>query len=178
MLQACIRLNIKLSHAPVRDGAAKGKIERFFRSFRDRFLVQHPEFKSLKEMNILTQNWVENEYNLQHHSGIQMIPIDRFNLDIERVNFLLDDEYSEEIFFIEVDRMISNTNTFSIYNTRYECPVDLRGKKTQVRCDRNRRDRFVVYFNDRRMGEASLLDLHQNAKKIRFNSKKTSSNGK
>ncbi len=29
ILQACIRLDIHLSHAPVRDGAAKGKIERF-----------------------------------------------------------------------------------------------------------------------------------------------------
>ena len=31
ILQACVRLDIQLSHAPVRDGAAKGKIERFFR---------------------------------------------------------------------------------------------------------------------------------------------------
>jgi len=30
ILQACLRLDIRLSHAPVRDGAAKGKIERFF----------------------------------------------------------------------------------------------------------------------------------------------------
>ena len=29
ILQACLRLDILLSHAPVRDGAAKGKIERF-----------------------------------------------------------------------------------------------------------------------------------------------------
>lgn len=37
--QACLRLDIRLTHAPVRDGAAKGKIERFFRGFRDRFLT-------------------------------------------------------------------------------------------------------------------------------------------
>ena len=30
ILQACVRLNILLSHAPIRDGAAKGKIERLF----------------------------------------------------------------------------------------------------------------------------------------------------
>lgn len=33
ILQACVRLDIRLSHAPVRDGAAKGKIERFI--YRD-----------------------------------------------------------------------------------------------------------------------------------------------
>lgn len=30
ILQACVHLDIHLSHAPIRDGAAKGKIERFF----------------------------------------------------------------------------------------------------------------------------------------------------
>lgn len=47
ILQACVRLDIHLSHAPIRDGAAKGKIERFFRGFRDRFLTLHPTFPSL-----------------------------------------------------------------------------------------------------------------------------------
>ncbi|MBL4703970.1 MAG: transposase family protein, partial [Flavobacteriales bacterium] len=71
ILQACIRLNIHLSHAPVRDGAAKGKIERFFRGFRDRFLVQHLEFNSFEELNDKTHEWIENEYNNQNHSAIQ-----------------------------------------------------------------------------------------------------------
>ncbi len=163
ILQACVRLDIHLSHAPVRDGAAKGKIERFFRGFRDRFLVQHLAFKSLDELNDKTQNWIENEYNSKHHSGIQMVPIDRFNLDHARIKFLTDDEYTEEVFFIEETRCVSKTNVFSINSQKYECPVDLREKKIQVRYDRSRRNRFVVYFNDKRMGEASLLDLHFNA---------------
>ncbi|WP_284285272.1 DDE-type integrase/transposase/recombinase, partial [Marinibactrum halimedae] len=53
ILQACVRLDIRLSHAPIRDGAAKGKIERFFRGFRDRFLVMHTEFTSLEQLNTL-----------------------------------------------------------------------------------------------------------------------------
>ncbi|PIR00725.1 MAG: hypothetical protein COV66_05125 [Nitrospinae bacterium CG11_big_fil_rev_8_21_14_0_20_45_15] len=70
ILQACVRLDIHLSHAPVRDGAAKGKIERFFRGFRDRFLVQHLEFKSLEDLNDKTHDWIENEYNSKPHRGI------------------------------------------------------------------------------------------------------------
>ncbi len=163
ILQACIRLDIHLSHAPIRDGAAKGKIERFFRGFRDRFLVQHIEFKTLDDLNNKTRDWIENEYNTQHHTGIQMIPIDRFNLDHARIQFLTDDEYTEEVFFIEVDRKVSKTNVFSINNQKYECPVDLRQKTVQVRYDRTRRNRFIVYFSDKRMGDATLLDLHFNA---------------
>jgi hypothetical protein len=163
ILQACVRLNIHLSHAPIRDGAAKGKIERFFRGFRDRFLTQHLQFNSLSELNNKMQQWVEDQYNSQYHSGIQMIPIDRFNLDLSRVTFLVDDQYSAEIFYIEENRKVSKTNVFSINSQKYECPVDLREKTIQVRYDRQRRDRFVVYFNEKRMGDATLLNLQQNA---------------
>jgi hypothetical protein len=47
IFQACVRLDTHLSHAPIRDGAAKGKIERFFRGSRDRFLTQHLNFASV-----------------------------------------------------------------------------------------------------------------------------------
>lgn len=163
ILQACVRLNIRLSHAPIRDGAAKGKIERFFRGFRDRFLTQHVAFDSLDDLNAKTRAWVEEAYNTQYHSGIQMIPIDRFNLDSTKIHFLTDDEYTEEVFFVEVNRRVSKTNVFSIHNQKYECPVDLRQKTAQVRYDRSRRDRFIVYFDDKRMGEALLLNLYFNA---------------
>jgi transposase InsO family protein len=165
ILKACLRLNIKLTHAPVRDGAAKGKIERFFRGFRDRFLTQHPLFDSLEDLNQKSQHWVERDYNAQHHSGIQMIPLDRFNLDLPRIKFLTDDEFSEEVFFAEEDRMVSKTNVFSINSQKFECPVDLREKKIQVRFNRSQRDRFIVYFAGQRMGPAEPLDLHFNAKR-------------
>ena len=163
ILQACVRLDIQLSHAPVRDGAAKGKIERFFRGFRDRFLTQHISFDSLDDLNLKTGDWVENEYNTHYHSGIQMKPVDRFNIDHARIHFLTQDEFSEEIFFVEETRRVSKTNLFSIHSQRYECPVDLREKAIQVRFDRHHRDRFIVYFNEKRMGEALPLDLHFNA---------------
>lgn len=163
ILQACVRLDIHLSHAPVRDGAAKGKIERFFRGFRDRFLTQHPEFVCLEDLNDKTHHWIENDYNSQYHSGIQMVPLDRFTLDRDRLQFLTDDETTEEVFFVEETRKVSKTNVFSINAQKYECPVDLRGKRIQVRYDRTRRERFIVYFNDQRMGQASRLDLYFNA---------------
>lgn len=163
ILLACVRLDIRLSHAPIRDGAAKGKIERFFRGFRDRFLTQHLDFASLDDLNDKTHHWIENDYNSQYHSGIQMPPLDRFNLDRERIRFLTDDETTDEVFFVEQTRKVSKTNVFSINNQKHECPVDLRGKSIQVRYDRTRRDRFIVYFNDQRMGQALPLDLHFNA---------------
>ena len=94
-----------------------------------------------------------------------MIPIDRFNLDACRIKYLTDDQYTEEIFFVEENRNVSKTNVFSINSQKWECPVDLREKTIQVRYDRQRRDQFIVYFSGKRMGIASLLDLHRNAKR-------------
>lgn len=167
ILQACVRLNIRLSHAPVRDGAAKGKIERFFRGFRDRFLVMHTGFNSLENLNKLTQEWIENQYNTQPHSGIQMKPLDRFTLDHSRIVYLSNDDFAEEVFFVEVDRKVSKVNVFSINNQKYECPVDLRGKTIQIRYGRTQCDRFIVYFKEQRMGQATLLNLYFNAQQKR-----------
>jgi hypothetical protein len=164
ILQACVRLDIHLSHAPIRDGAAKGKIERFFRGFRDRFLTLHASFSSLEELNRLTHQWVEQEYNAKPHSGIQMTPLDRFHLDRQRVKFLADDEISAEVFFVEETRKVSKTNVFCILSQRYECPVDLRDKTIAVRFDRLQPHRFIVYFDGQRMGEATPLNLHANAR--------------
>ena len=165
ILQACLRLDIRLSHAPIRDGAAKGKIERFFRSFRDRFLVMYPTFDSLEQLNQLTHAWVENHYNSQRHSALGMTPLERFNLDHRRIQYLANDEFTEEVFFVEHDRKVSKVNVFSINSQQYECPVDLRGKTVQVRYDRTRHDHFIVYFKGQRMGEAMALNLTFNAQR-------------
>ncbi|MCP4405402.1 MAG: transposase family protein, partial [bacterium] len=43
--QICARVGTLLCHTPVCDGAAKGKIERFFRTVRDQFLIQQLDLR-------------------------------------------------------------------------------------------------------------------------------------
>ena len=86
--QICTRLGCLLCHAPVRDGAAKGKIERFFRTVRQMFLTQQLDLSSLEALNRAFIAWVEDEYNAREHSTLQMRPIDRFGLDLPRIRFL------------------------------------------------------------------------------------------
>lgn len=167
ILQACLRLDIRLSHAPIRDGAAKGKIERFFRGFRDRFLVPHHQFDTIDQLNERTQDWIENHYNTQPHTSLQMTPLDRFNLDYARIHYLTQDEFTDEVFFVQADRKVTKVNVFSINTQKFECPVDLRGKTIQVRYDREKRERYIVYFKDQRMGEATLLNPVINAQRQR-----------
>ena len=156
-----------VSHAPIRDGAAKGKIERFFRGFRDRFLVVHHSFDSLHELNQKAADWIENQYNYQPHSAIGMKPIDRFNLDHSHIQYLPCDEFTDEVFFIEVERKVNAVNVFSLHSQKFECPYDLRNKTIQIRYNRKSPERYIVYYQHKRMGNASPLNLYLNAKQTK-----------
>jgi transposase InsO family protein len=60
--QVCARIGTLLCHAPVRDGAAKGKIERFFRTVRESFLTRALDLSSAEALNRAFSRWVEDHY--------------------------------------------------------------------------------------------------------------------
>ena len=160
--QICARIGTLLCHTPVRDGAAKGKIERFFRTCRDQFLLRKLDLSSLAALNDQFHHWVENEYNAHVHSTLAMKPIDRFGLDLERIRFLDPMEANDELFFFEQDRSVRKDNTFQICNVRYEAPRDLSGRSIQVRFNRAKPGRIIVFYKGERMGEAVKLDFLSN----------------
>ncbi|NJL18821.1 MAG: transposase family protein [Bdellovibrionaceae bacterium] len=134
----CARLGILLCHTPVRDAAAKGKIERFFRTVRDNFLSLQLDLSSLEQLNRQLHRWVEEEYNARPHSAIHMRPIDRFGLDLRRIRFLPPNPANDELFFLESQRQVRADNTFSFQSKRFETPADLRNQTIAVRYPRGR----------------------------------------
>lgn len=158
----CARVGCILRHTAVRDAAAKGKIERFFRRVRDQFLVRNLDLSSLGQLNKQFTHWVEHEYNAIEHSTLGMKPIDRFGVDLSRIRFLSPSEDTDELFYAEAVRTVKKDNTFSFQGDRYETPVDLRGKKIQLRYERHRQGTVVVYDKGRRIGQARLLDAVAN----------------
>ncbi len=160
--QICARVGILLCHAPVRDGAAKGKIERFFRTVRDNFLLRELDLSSVRKLNDQFRVWVEEEYNAKVHSTLKMKPVDRFAMDLKRIRFLEPMAFNDELFFFEQDRCVRKDNTFQVKNIRYEAPRGLAGMKIQVRFNRANPDRIIVFFKGDRMGEATELDFYAN----------------
>jgi putative transposase len=160
----CARVGCILRHTAVRDAAAKGKIERFFRRVRDQFLVKKLDLASLETLNRQFTHWVENDYNARPHDAIGMKPIDRFGIDLARLRFLPPSEHNDELFYAEADRKVKKDNTFSFAGRRYETPVDLRNQKIQLRFDRRRlhSTAVIIYHKGQRMGTARLLDAVAN----------------
>lgn len=154
----CARVGCILRHTAVRDAAAKGKIERFFKRVRDQFLTRQLDLSSLEALNRQFTAWVENEYNATEHSGLGMKPIDRFGLDLRRIRFLPPSEVNDELFYAEAERTVKKDNTFSFRNQRYETPVDLSDKVIQIRYERHHSGPIVVFFKGQRMGQARPLD--------------------
>jgi transposase InsO family protein len=165
--QVCARIGTVLCHTPVRDGAAKGKIERFFRTVRDGFLLQRLDLSSLERLNQQLHEWLETDYNGREHSTLKMKPIDRFGMDLSRLRFLDPMEANDELFFFEQDRSVRKDNTFSLKAVRYECPRDLAGRQIQIRFNRSQIDRVIVYYKHERMGEAEKLDFLANDRPAR-----------
>ena len=164
---ACCRIGLVLLHTPVRDGAAKGKIERFFRTVRDQFLIRNlNEITILEELNDQFRAWVEDDYHSRNHSALDMRPRDRYNLDHDRIQWLQQSEFNKEIFYHEVQRTVKADNTFQLNNVRYEAPCYLGKSKIMIRYDRaNTNQPPIIYQDDTRLGEATPLNLILNDRK-------------
>lgn len=159
IIQICSRVGCILAHTPVRDGAAKGKVERFFRTVRDQFLSRQLDLCSVDSLNRQFIQWVEENYNAQIHSILGMTPLDRFALDRSRIRFLPPNEANDELFFVEEDRHVRADNTFSFKSLRFEAPRHLPDRKIQVRFQRRASAvRVIVYYKGQRMGMARLLN--------------------
>ncbi|HKY35207.1 MAG TPA: integrase core domain-containing protein [Polyangiaceae bacterium] len=144
---------------------AKGKIERFFRTVRESFLARKLDLSSLEALNRAFWSWVEDQYHQREHGSLGMKPLDRLALDLPRIRFLSPGDVSDELFFVEQERSVLADNTFSLKNTRFEAPRDLRGRKVQIRFDRLKFDGAIVYFKGERMGEARPCDFVANDRK-------------
>jgi transposase InsO family protein len=163
IIQICARLGCLLHHTPVRDGAAKGKVERFFRTVRDQFLARDLDLSSLDALNRQYTHWVEEHYNAQVHSVLGMSPLDRYALDRKWVRFLPPNEANDELFFVEEERHVRADNTFAFKALRFEAPRHLPDRTIHLRFQRSRPvERVVVYYKGERMGEARLLDAIAN----------------
>ena len=164
--QITARLGILLHHAPVRDGAAKGKIERFFRTVRDQFLCRQLDLCGFEALNRQFTAWVEEHYNARVHSSLQMSPLDRFGLDRHLLRFLPPNEVNDELFFVEETRQVRADNTFSFQSLRWESPRHLPNREAHIRFSRrDPKGRVILYYKGERMGEARPLDPVANDRK-------------
>lgn len=128
---ACARLNVRLRHAPVRDGASKGKIERMFRTLRRRLLdrLGSDSVKTLGDLNVRLMAWAEGDYNVRPHAALDgRTPREVWESGLEGIRWADSPSALDESFTGETPRKAKKDATVSFDGTVYEVPGHLRGQ--------------------------------------------------
>ncbi|MDP3971530.1 MAG: DDE-type integrase/transposase/recombinase [Candidatus Nanopelagicales bacterium] len=161
--RACAVLGIKLTHSQPGKPAGRGKIERFFRTVRDQFLVEiaaNPDdpggagtcVGSLAELNALFTAWVEQVYHQRVHTETGMAPLARFLADgppVPTPAALL-----IEAFRWSQWRTVTKTATVSLHANLYEVDPSLAGRKIELVFDPFDLTDIDVHHNGRPVGKA------------------------
>lgn len=131
----CGGLGIVLCHAAVRDGAAKGKIERFNRTLRMRFLSVLPEVckEGVDQLNDALAKWVA-QYNSTAHSSTKKAPVDAFAEEADRLKFVEGgDAALHDAFMNRITRKVANDATVRVDHVLFDVPMGLIGEKVELR---------------------------------------------
>ena len=130
----CGNIGTVLLHAPVRDGAAKGKIERMFRTVKETWLygIDTSAIKSLDEFNRMLTEYAR-EYNLTVHSATGETPMDRFLRTRDRIKAPQSREWLEECFLNRERRKVRSDGTLQIKNVQFDVPLQFIGQTVDVR---------------------------------------------
>lgn len=173
---ACARLGIALIHSKPYDSPSRGKIERFFRTVRAKFLatLTEEQGESLEAMNQQFERWLDKEYHKHLHNGIGQTPMERYIKDLNHTTVIrVSEEQLDQAFHVTIRRKVKNDSTVSVKNVTYECPYRFIGKTIEVRYPSDKPHQLTLYHKDKPVAELKPINLHQNANVpawgIRFN---------
>lgn len=163
---ACARLGIALIHSKPYDSPSRGKIERFFRTVRQKFLpiLNLEEIDHIDQLNDRFEAWLEKDYHKHLHTGIGEKPMDRFINSIKNTNIKrITEEQLDLAFQTTIYRTVKNDATVSINAKLYECPPETIGKKIEIRYSWNEAPDYIYYQNNKPVAKLSLVNPQQNA---------------
>jgi putative transposase len=157
LLRACAVLGVRLIHASPRAATTKGKIERFFRTVRDQFLVEIDDGVDLAELNRLFSAWLEVVYHRRVHSETGQTPLERF--DAAGAPPLPTPALLREAFLWSQERTVTKTATVSLHGNQYEVDPALVGRKVELIFDPFDLTRIEVRYQHRPFGTAVPLAI-------------------
>jgi putative transposase len=137
LLRACAVLGIRLIHATPRRPQGKGKIERFFRTVRDQFLVEvtgeaAAQIPGLPGLNRLLAAWTETVYHRTPHSETGQPPLRRWQQGIPVPLPLPAPAQLREAFLWSEHRTVTKTATVSLHGNTYQVDQLLAGRKAEL----------------------------------------------
>ena len=161
---------ISLIHSKPYDSPSRGKVERFFRTVRERFLSGLQQGVTLYDLNEAFYLWLRDDYHHKIHNGIGQRPIDRYNASVSKIPIhRLSRAELDEIFLIRHERVVNNDATISFKGTIYEVPPAYIRHRIEIRHPVDNPEELYLYDNGIRVGSIKLVDKRENARTFRPN---------
>jgi putative transposase len=148
LLRACAKLGVRLTHSTPGRPQGRGKIERFFGTVNEQFLVEvHDstaeeltaqgisQAAALLELNRLFAGWVETVYHVRVHTETEQTPLARWADGWERTGKRPQipgtDDLAEAFRWAEF-RSVTKTATVSLFSNSYQVDPSLTGRRVEL----------------------------------------------
>ena len=170
LLRACAKLGVRLVHSAPGRPQGRGKIERFFRTVREQFLIEVTDTASedlaaagvddataLLELNRLFTAWVETEYHRRTHTETGQSPLARWEAGWDRLGrtpaMPTADELTEAFLWSEY-RVVTKTATVSLHANTYQVDPALVGRRVELVFSPFDLETVQVRYHDKSYGKA------------------------
>ena len=157
LLRACGVLGVKLIHSRPGKPEGRGKIERFFRTVRDQFLVEigdGEKVAGLAEMNRLFRAWLETAYHQAVHSETRQAPGARWEKAAPAERAVPEPALLREAFLWSERRKADKTALVRLHGNVYQVDAWLAGRVVELLFDPFDLDRLEVRLGGKPAGTA------------------------
>ncbi|MCL2853793.1 MAG: DDE-type integrase/transposase/recombinase [Defluviitaleaceae bacterium] len=160
----CGSIGTVLIHAPVRDGAAKAKVERMFGVLKQRWLhgLDIGQIRSIDEFNRELAEEVR-KHNLTVNSSTGQTPMDRFLATRGKIRLPESEEWLDECFMNRIVRKVKNDATLSLQKMQFDAPIQFMRQSVEVRFLPDRLSEAYIFDNGKRF-PLKLTDKQANSR--------------
>lgn len=130
----CVSLGILLLHTRIRDGASKGKVERHFRTLKERWLytLDISAVSSLSQFNGMLKDYMRS-YNTAFHRGIDAVPLERYLASKDHPRRPRSRQWLDDCFYNRITRKVRRDSTVNIDKVCYDVPMQFISAKVDIR---------------------------------------------
>ena len=147
----CGTIGTVIIHLKPRDGAGKGKIERFWRRAKEQLLfgLDISSESSLEQFNSIFADFI-HKYNHSFHTGIDGKPYERFENSSGSIRYPESEEWLKMSFLNRETRKVKGDATITIDKIQYDCPQQFIGNKVEVRFVPHDMSTAFIYSNGKK----------------------------
>lgn len=167
-LRLCLAsLGVELIHCKAYVPQGKGKIERWFRTCRLRFLPLLKGNLTLEGLNGKLEEWLEKDYQFKVHDSTGQSPTDRYVNKIELIRRAPGN--LNDYFRTKIVRRVTSDRTVRLGGKFFEAPAALIGKLVTLCVDVQKEGAIEIFYKEQSYGLLMPQDKHINAKVRRDN---------